>query len=414
MPRERKLPPGLWKRGRVYHARFRAGGMEIRKRLSTDFKAACELLNELRARADKADFGLLDNDYAWQSLKTEFLKWARQSLRPRVAEEYERDLKKFADYVNVRTVRQIDTQLIIGFRDWRMSQGTGADGKPTRPVTARTINRQVGTIHNMLARGVEWSRIAFNPLANLEPLRHDAWAKERRALTSYELMTILDASPVYLRSVWRMFMCTGIRKNELVSMKFADVDFGRRTVTVRAGTAKSHKAREIPLDDETLAMLAELKKQASRRQHVEGLTQASTAQQRANFTREHVFVSRANTPLRNNLLARFYAVCKRAGIEDAVPGGSVDIHSLRVSFTTLSLENGANPRAVQAILGHTTLGMTMGVYARATEHSKREAISALPFAVASPPKHLIPVQIAHKMRTSAAASTDTAANKALA
>jgi hypothetical protein len=88
----------------------------------------------------------------------------------------------------------------------------------------------------------------------------------------------------------------------------------------------------------------------------------------------------------------FYGCCKRAGIDDAGSGGSVDLHSLRVSFTTLALENGASPKAIQAILGHSTLGMTMNVYAKATERSKREAIAALPFATSSAPEHVISVQ----------------------
>ena len=63
MARPRKLPDGMRLRGRVYHADFCAGGRRIRKRLSTNLKAATEILNDLRARADRADFNLLDNDY---------------------------------------------------------------------------------------------------------------------------------------------------------------------------------------------------------------------------------------------------------------------------------------------------------------------------------------------------------------
>lgn len=59
-----------------------------------------------------------------------------------------------------------------------------------------------------------------------------------------------------------------------------------------------------------------------------------------------------------NLLRSFYAVCKRAGIKDAIPGGAVDIHSLRVTFTTMAIDGGANPKAVQAMLGHATLELT--------------------------------------------------------
>jgi integrase len=120
-----------------------------------------------------------------------------------------------------------------------------------------------------------------------------------------------------------------------------------------------------------------------------GHTPAVTAKQAAAFSRDHVFVTRANTPLKNNLLARFYAICKRAGIDGAEPGGSVDIHSLRGTFTTLAIENGASPKAVQSILGHSTLALTMGTYAKATERAKRDAVSALPFAKASTPAHIV-------------------------
>jgi hypothetical protein len=65
----------MWKRGDAYYARLRAGGRLVRKRLSGDFEAACTVLNELKARADRADFNLVDNDYSWDDLKAEFLKY---------------------------------------------------------------------------------------------------------------------------------------------------------------------------------------------------------------------------------------------------------------------------------------------------------------------------------------------------
>ncbi len=92
----------------------------------------------------------------------------------------------------------------------------------------------------------------------------------------------------------------------------------------------------------------------------------------------------------------------------------MDIHSLRVTFTTLAIENGASPKAVQDILGHSTLAMTMAIYAKATERSKREAIDALPFASTSAPAHVISVQNAHKVRTSRKSSLQTPSGKRLA
>ena len=92
MARPRKLPAGNWKRADTYYARFRSGGRLVRKRLSTDFDTACDILAELRARASRGEFNLIDNDYPWADLKVEFLRWARQAVRN--PHEYERDLSR--------------------------------------------------------------------------------------------------------------------------------------------------------------------------------------------------------------------------------------------------------------------------------------------------------------------------------
>ena len=126
------------------------------------------------------------------------------------------------------------------------------------------------------------------------------------------------------------------------------------------------------------------------------------------------FVTKANTPWRNNLLTRFYTICRRVGIEGAEPGGSVDIHSLRVTFTSMAISGGGDPKAVQEILGHSSLSLTMGVYAKATDRSKRAAIGALPFANSSAPDHVIPMQSAHAVRTTEKSVTQVNSAKGLA
>jgi integrase len=383
----RKMPTGMIKRGKMYYAQFGAGGRLVRKRLSSDFTVAVQLLNELKARADRADFGLLDNNYPWASLKAEFIRWRRQTSR--TASECENDLNQFETYRRVRTIRQIDHGYIHGFRDWRLASG----------VCPRTVNKQVGTLRSMLNKAVQWGKIGSNPIAGIKPLPHDTPTKVRRSLTHEELEALFAASPEYLRPVWRAFACTGLRKEELVELRFADFDDNGPTgptVTVRAEVAKNHRAREIPLDHDLFTTILRLRDEAKNRQTVKGWTPKHTELQAANFSRDHIFVTNANTPFRNNLLTRFYMCCRRAGIVDAVPGGSVDIHSLRVSFTTLIIEGGASPKDVQAILGHSTLNMTMGIYAKVSERSKRNAISCLPFATASQPRHTVSLPEVHK------------------
>src|SRR5438045_456199 len=94
-------------------------------------------------------------------------------------------------------------------------------------------NREVGTLQNMLNRGVEWKRLGSNPIAGLEPLRNDEPRKSRRPLTLTEVEAIFEKSPAWLLPVLRLFCSTGLRRDELVELKFSDVDFRGRCITVR-------------------------------------------------------------------------------------------------------------------------------------------------------------------------------------
>ncbi|RCS53971.1 hypothetical protein DTL42_02075 [Bremerella cremea] len=120
MGRPRKLPAGMHQRGTAYYARFRTNGRLIRKKLSTNFKAACEMLNDLRARADKAGAGIIDNDYPWDDLKAEFLRWARQEKT--MDDDYKRTLGYFETYRPVKRIRAIIHDFVFGFRDWRAAR----------------------------------------------------------------------------------------------------------------------------------------------------------------------------------------------------------------------------------------------------------------------------------------------------
>ena len=105
------------------------------------------------------------------------------------------------------------------------------------------------------------------------------------------------------------------------------------------------------------------------------------------FTRDHVFTTTQNTPLTHgsSLYHRFIWCCQRAGIETLTTGADghevehVDLHSLRRTFATNLIVNGADPKSVQTLLGHKTLEMTMNLYARIRVGTKRQALARLSY-----------------------------------
>jgi integrase len=122
----------------------------------------------------------------------------------------------------------------------------------------------------------------------------------------------------------------GIRRGELVDLRWTDIDFDSRCLIVRPAIAKSRKAREVPLGDAVYAMLVELREAARDRRKIEGLTPKLTAQQAAQFSREHVFVTKANTPLKNNLLTRAIPFAN-------LPVSRAPSKAVRLTFTACEL-----------------------------------------------------------------------------
>jgi integrase len=377
----RKLPEGMVRRPdrRGFYADFTVGGRRVRDWLGTDFAAACEILAELKARAYRGDFGLLDNRYPITELRRAYLTHCRQHLEPATIRCYEDWLTPILDALKVVHVRQLTVPAILEYREACIEQG----------LSARTINGRVGALQTMLGWGVDPAKlIAANPIAGVKPLPHRP--KDGRALTDDEARRLLDASPPHWRDIWYAFLVTGLRRGELEALRFTPefLDWQAREVIVPAWLAKNDLARRIPMDPGLYDLLRRLEAGRSGRQPGKGRGKVTEARVAALFSTEHVFVTTTATPLHHggNLWRAFVRCLQQAGIERETFGpdgrliSHVDIHSLRRTFATSLIASGADPKTVQELLGHKTLTMTMRLYAKIRPHTKREAVGRLPYA----------------------------------
>jgi integrase len=378
MARKRKLPDGLRLRGNTYHADFYGGGRRIRKALSTNLDAAVEILNDLKARADRADFDLLDNDYPLPELKEEFLRHCKQQLRPATQSRYTGCLDKVLSSLAVTRVSQLRPELIRAYRDGRLSEGA----------SPRTVNMEVTVLGTMLrwAASPRERKIGSNPLADFDQLPHDH-PKEGRALSDEEVGRLLTSSPQPWRDVWYAYLVTGMRKMELANLSFADIDWESRDLVIRSGVAKNHRERRIPVDNGLWEILVRQRDSRNGREPGIAQTPERTEQVRERFTKDHVFVSTMNTPLdhRSNLYHAFLRCCALADIQTETCDAEgrliehVDIHSLRRTFATNLIISGADPETVRQLLGHRTLDMVMKIYTKIRNPTKRQALAKLSY-----------------------------------
>jgi integrase len=387
MGRRRKLPDGMTTRpGRKgYYADFRVRGRRVQEKLGTDFDAAKTILADLRARAEKGARGIIGNDYPIAKLKEGYLKRCKQE-RPRSLDRYENALGHILGWLNLTKVDQLHTDLILDYREHRLQ--TACPG---------TVNYDVGILCAMLRWGVRQRLIGSNPLDGIKPLPHEV--KEGRPLDDGEVGRLLEHSRQW-RDIWYTYLVTGLREDELGKLLFTDIDWEARELIVRQHNAKGKQPRRIPVEDGLWEILQRQRAGAAARQPGDFRGPAAVAARvRELFSRDHVFVTRANTPLaRQGIYQAFMRCCARAGIQVATydPEGRlvehVDVHSLRRTFATNAIVNGADPKSIQEILGHKTLKMTMAIYAKVKAAPKRQAVGKLSYAKgATPPAHVLPL-----------------------
>jgi integrase len=406
MARKRKLPEGMYQRGRHYYADFYASGRRVRKRLATDLDAAKDILVELRSRASKADFDLLDNDYPLDALRAQYLRHCEQTLGESSEQRYRQALDKVLPRLPARRVRQLTVTVMLTYRQERLAEG----------VCPGTVNYEVGVVHRMMRWGARNKLIGSSPLDGLKALPH-LRPRDGRALDPGEVAALLDASPAPWRDIWYAYLVTGMRLSELIGLTFDDIDREARELIVRAHKAKGRRERRIPIDDGLWHILE--RQEAGRSQRRPSVRNGYGGALRERFSDRHLFVSKQATPLsRSYVRDCLLAHCEKAGIPtqsfdaEGQPLEHVDVHSLRRTFATELIVNGADPKSVQDLLGHKTLVMTMKLYAKVRPQNKRQAVGKLSYGKGvSAPGHVLPyaapevnaVQFGHNLVTSAQA-----------
>ncbi len=406
MPRKRKLPEGMYQRGRHYYADFYAGGRRIRKKLATDLDAAKSILIELRSRAERADFDLLDNDFPLDNLREQYLRHCKQSLDEASEDRYRKAIDRILARLPATRVSQLAAGVVLTYRQERLADG----------VCPSTVNYEVAALHRMLLWGARNKVIGSSPLAGVKALPH-LRPKDGRALDPEEVRRLLDASPPHWRDAWYAYLVTGMRLSELISLTFDDIDWESRELVIRAHRAKGRRERRLPIDDGLWDVLKRKEAERADRKPSTRLVRGVALAER--FSVRHIFVSRNCVPLvRTTVYMTLLRCCGKAGIAvetfdgEGLPLEHVDVHSLRRTFATDLIVNGTDPRTVQELLGHKTLTMTMKLYAKVRPQNKRQAVARLSYGQGvTAPAHLIeypaagtnPVQNGHQSDTDSTA-----------
>ena len=225
---------------------------------------------------------------------------------------------------------------------------------------AKTINNHLGILAKCVTTAVEWNR-------SPRPIR----AKRLRMppspfkfLTPEESSRLLAAwnSPEW-GAMAQVALHTGLRLGELFGLRWQDVDFGNRQITVRQsivngiiGVPKNYRERTVPLTTDAAAALSTLPRRGA-----------------LVFTREDG--SALSRGMAQNAIKH---ACRRAGIQQ------IGWHALRHTFASQLAAAGTPITSIQALLGHSSIVMTMR-YTHTSLPALRDAVAVLETRRREPP-----------------------------
>lgn len=235
-----------------------------------------------------------------------------------------------------------------------------------------TIYQTRIALFNMLEFAKENDIIPNNPCKKSVKSDIGKESSKKEALTINEQRLFLEtAKGNSYEDQYRFILQTGLRTGELVGLRWNDVDFEKKTITIqrtmeyrhsegiwREGPPKSKSGyRTIPLTDEAFAILKR-QKEKHKKIKVVPIEWAET-----------VFLCRKGSPVKNSTYdTGLFKICEKAGIRKFA------MHVLRHTFATRCIEANMKPKTLQMLLGHSNIGITMNLYVHTTEEEKQKEI----------------------------------------
>lgn len=304
----------LYKRGEVWWIRFTApNGQRICESAQTKNRKEAEEYHDKLKSEYWRRYKLKEKPRRlWQEA---VVQWLRESTHKRT---HDRDISKLQwldQFLRDKYLDEIDRALIESIAEVKEEEGR----------SPATVNRYLALIRSILrAAWLEWDWIDKAPKIRMrqEP------KKRVRFLTRREAERLLMELPKHLSAMARFALCTGLRMNNIVQLKWSQVDLEQCTAWIHPDESKSGNAIGVPLNTEAIDVL----RQQFGKHH------------KRVFTYEGRPVKRASTHA-------WYKACKRADIKN------FRFHDLRHTWASWHAQEGTPLNILQEMGGWSTSEM---------------------------------------------------------
>ncbi|MCT4612496.1 MAG: site-specific integrase [Clostridia bacterium] len=290
-------------------------------------------------------------------LLEEWYKTKKLTIRKSTIRSYETIISRIRDDVGTVKLKQLKPMHIQQFYNRLLEK-----------ISVKTVKNTHGVLHTALKHAVKMGLIPTNPTEFVDLPKYKK--PEISVFTKEQINLFLDYikdEEYYLSFL--LALTTGIRKGELLGLKYEDIDTAENVINIRRArqregmtelkTEKSRRKVAVPP-----YVMAEILK--NKKEH-----KTKHSKFFANLYEENDFVCKHNygVPYHVNYLSKkLHQLC------DELNFNKIRFHDLRHSHATLLVSSGVNLKIVQDRLGHSTISTTADVYSHPDVKAQADAI----------------------------------------
>ena len=208
-----------------------------------------------------------------------------------------------------------------------------------KEVSPATVNRALAVLKSMFNRAILWGKAEHNPCKGVKLFKENN--QRLRFLEREEVDKLLSNCCEHLRPIVIVALHTGMRKGEILGLKWRDIDIKRNMIYL--ADTKNGEKREVPMNDIVQKTIIGVLK------HPES---------------QYIFCNNDGQPY-GDIKKSFLTAVNKSGIIN------FHFHDLRHTFASQLVMAGVDLNTVRELLGHKSLEMTLRYSHLSPDHKKR-------------------------------------------
>jgi integrase len=322
------------RRGENWYIDYRAYGRRYRERIGSNKKLAEEVLHKRLVEIAEGKFLDKKNRFniKFDDLASNYIEIYSKHNKKSWSDDITR-IKNLKVSFGGRFLYEITPLLVEEYKSRRIKE-----------VSPATVNRELACLKHIFTMAIQWNKAEANPVKKVKLFRENN--QRVRYLEKEEAERLVSNCKGYLKRIVIIALNTGMRKGEILRVKWTDIDFKNNVIYLL--DTKNGDKKEVLIND---------------------MVKRALIQQPKYKDGPYAFCNRDGRPFRD-IRKSFIAALKKSGIIN------FRFHDLRHTFASQLVMSGVDLNTVRELMGHKSIRMTLR-YAHLSPAHKKRAVDVL-------------------------------------